>query len=527
MIELDFISERLKTQSALVKKAQDAYNRYQVHINGTGTAEYLEKMSTYENQDQFYLRQKYAKSNRYLFSSLLRPIDKVFTSKGGSRNYNTKNKDVSQYISDVGGGFSLTKWLQHNWVNKFVSDPNGLIFVEVFNKEPYPTYKSIMSVHDYEVYGNNVEWVIFKHEDKNDGKYFRVVDDTSDRIVKWANDKAVIVDEIPNPFKKCPAFTCSDIPSPTSELKGSIVDDCLDLADEYLRDNSVHTIYKLLHGYPLFWMYVQDCPHCKGLGLIDGKTCKYCSGTGKDLRKDVSKIYGLEVPQQGDPTITPPAGYIQPDINSWTKQVEELEWFQRMMHFALWGTDMMQSPTERTATEVMFVNVHPVNERLTAISETAERLDQDLTNLIIGYYVQGYKGASINYGKRFLIENPDQILKRYEEGKKSGLPDAELNQMMEEYYETKYKNQPVQLAYSLKLLHILPAFHYTLEDLKDTVMFDVKLYSIDWVNSLTRDYIIQTGEKELKQQLNDYVQGQKVLRDQSGLGADPGGNPGI
>ena len=65
-----------------IEKAKEAHKVLNVHVNKVGVAEYLNQVEGYENVAQFKLRKKFAASNKAIFTNLLRPVDKVFTTAG-------------------------------------------------------------------------------------------------------------------------------------------------------------------------------------------------------------------------------------------------------------------------------------------------------------------------------------------------------------------------------------------------------------------------------------------------------------
>ncbi len=203
-----------------------------VHVNGRGVAEYLEKIDGYENETQFKLRKKHAMSNKFLISNLLRPVDRVFSAKGGSKVYNidgeaSKTEFQTEVLSDVRYGFSIRKWLRDVQANKLYSDPAGLVFVEIAERvneeaqpKAYPTLKSIQAIKDYKTEGRSVDYVVFEPYKKKNERgeeqpqlFFRVVDDAYDYLFVKDGETVYEIEEsrIENPWGRVPAIVNSDI----------------------------------------------------------------------------------------------------------------------------------------------------------------------------------------------------------------------------------------------------------------------------------------------------------------------------
>lgn len=514
-------------QNKFIGKAVKMYTDLNLIVNGVGVDTYLEQIQGYENKSQHELRRKLAMSTKHIMSSTLRSMDKVFTSRGGSMSYNlpdSRKPQMKAIVESVDNGIGIRNWGRLSWKNKFITDPNGIILWEVGEEEIYPTYKSIKSIHDYIITGMQPEYIIFKpyQVDDDDGEYYRVIDDALDRLVVVNGDDIREVEDetYPNYIGFVPAFTCSDIPDPNSDLKISPIDSVVELVKEYLRDMSIHTIYKFLHGYPVFWRYVHDCPKCDGLGKIDGNECPYCDGTGKKLSKDVSDVLGLAVPESGEPSLAPPAGYIQPDNVTWEQQRNELDWLYASIYYAIWGSFSLDKLTDKTATEIM-ADTQPIIDRLNEFTDTADMVIRKSIEIIGTFHFEGWGGASVSLGRRFQIESPGALLKEYTGGVKNGLSDEALNYMLIQYYHAEFEGQPLMLARMLKLMQVEPFIHIPIEKLKDMNVpeqdYKAKLYYAEWSAGLGNEKVLFVEPSALREQLYIYVS-QKELKDESKKG---------
>lgn len=531
-----------KGQPHWIKEACEDHRKLDVHINGEDVAEYLESVNNYENARQYELRKKFATSNKFVFENLLRPIDKIFSAKGGNKTISASTKSKEQLlkgkISEIQYGYSVTDWIQKIQANKFYSDPNGLVFFEVKDNETYPTIKGIKCIFNYLSNGRYCEWVIFKPEKRNDiaGKqidadFYRVVDDKFDYLIKVKADQFTIVDEETYPimFKRCPAIINSDLIDAELEMKKSPVDSVIELADHYLNTSSVKNIYEFLHGYPIFWAYVQPCRKCDGTGLYEGETCTSCRGEGHTFRKDVSDVIKLKPPTSSDePTLAPNiAGYVQPDLEVWKEQRIELDWIWGLMHFTMWGTSVQDSPNnkEKTATEA-FINVQPVNDKLNSFADSFEDLEKKMVDFIGDFYLrESYKGSSINYGRRFLVESPDQIWNKYEKAKVAGSPKVSLDYLLNQFYQAEFANDLESLTVATKGIKLEPFVHKTDEEISSLteVLIEDKIkkyYFNEWFKSLVYEDILLKDVDTLSNEFETYLKikndaRQEALRVQS------------
>ena len=535
ILTTDQIFKYIKTpQNPNLTRAVNQYTQLNVNVNGLGVTEYLDTLQGYENIDQAKLRKKRAKSNKHIFSAALRPMDKILTAKGGSvfLNLPDSQEDMAKaQLANVRNGESMKDFFQKIWKNKFVTDPNGLIMFEVEDDNTYPTYKSILCIHDYLISGIVPDYIIFKKYSEtfaennglSEGDYYRVIDDAFDYVVRMGDESATIIDDLTfdNYFGVVPAFTCSDLQDPNFDLKLSPIDSVIELSDEYMLDGSIHSIYKFLHGFPLYWQLLSDCSHCEGSGKIEGEKCSYCSGTGKDLKRDVSKIFGVEPPVGDDPVIVPNiAGYVSPPIDVWQEQRVELDWMETAIEFGIWGTERTEEAKNETATGA-FINTQPKNDRLNEMSDTTERLMKTAVDLYLSFYYINYPGSAINLGRRYLIEPPDSIMKRFIDGKEGGMPATSLRNILIEYYHTIYENQPNNLAKMVNLINTEPFPHLSIDELPEYTSQDDKLgklYINDWVAQLeNQQYLIFSTQKERKKSLLEFIKTKKDGIESTGI----------
>jgi len=526
MVDESYILSVIQKHPSYMVSLKKAHKLLRMHYHGIGVNDYVSKITGLENSDQLRLREKYARSNKNLFSNLAAPIDKLFTAKGKNKNYQTstssQEKQLKDYIHSVDNGKSLEMWLKSYWKDKIAADPNGIFLIEIDSEgNPYPTYKSILSIRDYSQSGQSLDYIIFEPKKKvingKEHDTVRVLDDDSDRLYIIGQNNIVLVedDTYKNELKKVPGCIISAIEDTTSEYKKSSIDEEVELANEYLRDNSVKTIYKLTNGYPIFWMYYSQCPVCKGSKEHNGEPCKSCNGTGLALKKDVSEIVGIKPPESPeDITIAPDiAGYVSPPSENLEQMTGELSLLKDMMFFSHWGSTM-ESGDNQTATG-RFIDVQPVYDRLNNYADCLEVIESILVDYIGAILLKkGYKGCSINYGRRYLVETPDQILDKYIKGIEKGINDTTLTYLLKQYYQTQFATDPMMYVYYEKLIDLEPWIHKKITDipqnLQNSIDFKKKIYINEWANTLTINDIVMSDLKKLDKILTKYVEQKNI-----------------
>jgi len=500
-----------------ITEAIKEHKRLNVHINGKHTSGYLKTIDNIENPKQLSLRQKFLTTNRHVFANISRPIDKVFSAKGGGNIYNlntdSKEKKLTDKLGNIRHGKTIRNWIRDIQANKYYTDPCGLVFFEWNSEKTYPTIKSIKAIQNYYSDGRTVEWVLFNpiEDEKLHTKTYRFVDDFKDYTISVKDELYTILEDKTyiNPFKEVPAIINSDIVNSDLTHNESPFELVLSLADHYLRTGTIKNINEFLHGYPIFWRYATDCQACGGTGMIEGKTCGSCFGTGKNLNKDITDVINVERPGTGDPILTPDlAGYVTPPIEVLGEMRLEQEGLMSLMELTLWGSKMAKDATNETATAA-FLNVQPVNERLNGFSDAFEDMEKKMTDLVGKFYLKIYKGSSIAYGRRYLIESPDVIWKKYETSRKSGVSKVALDYLLLQFYQSEYNNDIENLTVMQKSIKLEPFIHKTDEELVKlpvgTEDIKAKLYFNEWFKTINTFDLLTKEIKVLKNEFETYL----------------------
>lgn len=528
----------------LIDAAKLNNKKLRMHLYGEGLKHEIHPIDGHEKETLTNLRKKYAKSNKDLFARLGRPIDKVFTARGGSVYYNmgdSANKQAADLSMNIKDGLSVRKWIETKWKPHTLDDPNGLIFMEIGSPingrlMTYPTYKSITTVYDYQSAGSSLEYIVFnvsasektKAGYRQEDRIFRVVDDSFDYWVKLDgegdNTSALILKDqtYPNYFGEVPAILNSDYASAETEgLMLSIYNDVIDLADDFLLTGSIRNLAKLRMAYPKYWEYASDCKVCKGEREVEGKKCESCKGTGKQIMANPGDVKLIQHPtDKNDPVITPNvAGFVEFPVDYFNFSTLEIADLENIMSLTIWGTEAKkqtpgmnlskQGDTVKTATEVID-DIQPKADRLQSISEQAEKRHKFIIDHAIQITIDSsYKGASVNYGRRYMIESADAIWEKYSNARIKGASTSILDDLLMEYIETKYQGDPVGLNIQLKLLMVEPFIHKTVEQVKalDPLFEDYckKLYFSEWLATMSEGALISYKVEQLKEQLTQFV----------------------
>lgn len=537
-----------------IKKARKMARKNNMHVTGKGVVSFLEMIDSYETQAQKNLREKLVKSNRSLFSFILRPTDKIFTAKGGSVAYNLPDAQIStlkEMISDVADGLNIKKYLKKVVKKHYVIDPNGVLFIDIDPEGRLETHVVKSSdIFWYDNIGNRVRAIIFdtgkkeltdteekrfkaisdeRLQEERDKRYYRVIDSQTDRIfVKGAVRTELISSEtLDNYFGFVPALILGDEKSPDHDLFESVCADIIEDADQFLRQCSVSNVHDLAHLYPRYWSYAQACTTCGGEGEIhtlvsgseeennavyESSTCPTCNGSGLKNRSNPSDEVIVPVPMEGDPVLAPNLmGFVSPDLQTAQFYTKKMQDAKNEMFQAMWGTTYEQGGKRETATG-RFLDAQPVQDRLRDMSETFAKMHRFMLRCygIVILRNPNYE-PKVSYGTRYILDGPDDILKKYTESTNYDISEVVYLDLRNQYLEAEYQSDSVELMKQKKLANVEPfptmkvKDILAIENLPDADRF-AKMYYASWISQLDESKKVLMTEQQLRLDLQEYVE---------------------
>lgn len=523
--------ELLKRHRVVDKWVFEARQRraeFNALVNGVDFSELLIKIEGIETEKRAKSRKKYAKDIRDVFARVFKKRYNVFEAVGGSEitriDSNTIKQKFEEILSNFKGNKSLEKYLSDCLFNLWDIDPNGIFFIEYITendelKKIYPTYKSINDIRYYKSNGQLIDFIIFEPKAKEGINYWRFVDGLNDYTFKEVNGIFTLEIEksFTHKFESVPAVILSDVEKVGSEIRISPVDQISELAKDLARDKSILTIYKAQKGFPLHWRYVQECKTCRGISK-DGKKCEDCGGSGILGKNDVTDVINLTIPQEGDPKLAPEiAGFIAPDLDTWTQYNEDVKNFEKLIEATFWGTTETKGNNE-TATG-KFIDTQPITNELSRISSNIEFIHNQLAKFILKALKVTDQSNYIyyrTYGKRFIIDSPDVVMKRYDEARKNGDNTTILDRLLNEWIVSKFKSDNYSLAIQLKKAQVEPYVHYSITEIHaifGSREAQKKAVFQEWWKDAPHD----KSEVELRKQFNDYFNSIAPIENNKGI----------
>jgi hypothetical protein len=507
----------VKTVPPWVVEAREYHKKLKALVYGIDFKDRLLRIEHIEaNSKKAEARKKYSRPIKDINSKILAPVNNIYSATGGGKEFPRLSEDQSKTllskITKVRSGLSLEKWLQTYWSKDlYVVDPAGLIFLEWKDEKAWPTYKSIDRIRNYEADGQSLEFVIFEPKtDPEDEtiKIWRVVDDAKDYLIAQKGETYTLRDDFDNPFGWCQGRVNSNLEVFDRTHRLSPLDDVIELEEEMLRDRSILTIHKFLHGFATPYRPRVICPKCHGIGKIGIAKCTDCDGKGYILDKDVTDEIIIPIDLEADNPIGLPsdfAGFISPDLEIWNQYRLEAKTMTNEAFEALWGTREVEVKDQTAMGAVL--NLQPFTTKLNAWSDVAQSQESFFTESLANFYLTSKdkreRISVITYGRNYIIQPPSFLLEQFQKSTSSKDPLVIRDRQLVEYLTAKYKNDPVTLRSELLKKDLEPYIFYDIETVE-------KIYGqreaqrkglfIEWWESLD-DYSV--GLEKLK-----------ILRDQ-------------
>jgi len=534
--ELDQVIQIIKNNEQVPKwvtKSREDHKTLRALIDGDDFKTELSKIEHIEKSEKKWeVRKKYSRSIKDLNQRLLRPIDNVYSATGGSKNYKLtgdKLKTLLKKLSNVRGNKSLEQWLQTNWMHVYHNDPDGVIFIEYTTKDTedcWPTYKEITKIRNYEKDGQALEWILFEPKKvpvRKNGSHevvelIRFVDDENDYTFKKNGSGYVLVEDLSfeHPFGRVPGIVNSDIEKLGVLNALTPIDAIVEPEKEYLRDQSIKTIYKFIRGIPKFWRYNELCPTCHGtLKTGDNSACKSCDNTGWKLDSDISDEVMLTIPEGDDIKLAPDiAGWLVPPGDILDNMNQELSTLEIGMYEAHWGShkSKLNQNVDKTATEV-WLDAQPVMNRLNKYGDVGEWVEHYLTELIANFLFttkdKDENISSIHYGRNYIIQPPEFLLAEYHKSKEASDGVTILDRKLSEYLTSKYKNDPIALRVEILKATLEPWVHYTIDLVKEVFGVEAaqrKMLFGDWWETLTFESFEKKTDESLAGEMKTFIE---------------------
>lgn len=338
---------------------------------------------------------------------------------------------------------------------------------------PYVIYISISDVHDFKKTGSNVDYLIYKFEEKKEGsqkyKVYRYIDKDRDALfIEKQNEVNLIDDSVF--FHKVgytPVKQISDmylISSMLPEITASQLSHVVGEFASYEIQFKELKISEVRHAFPKYYSIGFKCPVCDGDKQIlnpdtdpeqsalyhfhnhrfdvgETITCPYCKGEGSIATINSKEVMKLPAAINDQPlNLTgAPAGFIQFPRDSLEYQDEKLKDLESKIIFDCTGNKNIVIARLQTATEVD-TNTRSLESR---IQERQSLIESNIVFSVETACLMA--GIKVEYDYKFQrnvsYKSTDTLYKEIAEASKSGMPKEYIDQLRYELTQIRF-NQP-------------------------------------------------------------------------------------
>lgn len=355
---------------------------------------------------------------------------------------------------------------------------------------PYPYFLEMRDVIDYEInqgFGGDedtVVWIVFRLDETriayfDDKSYqiFEVKKGTTDVIGELAN--------VPHNLGYCPAAKFWSEEHPFAKYLSKL--------DKLLFFLISKDEMDLGNSYPVWWVYESDCDfenpdnldYCDGgflrstngnylmsrqlgattAGLV---ACPKCKGNFRGA----GTVLKMPVPKSGDEKpLGVPAGIITTPVDNLAYHVTELERRSWEIYEGIVGSGGEPTNDQAQNEKQVISSFESRTDVLKKFKKHFERVQAWTESTICKLrYDTKFKGISVNYGQTFYLATAEMLLQNYQDALKANTPDEILDEMLDDYHQTKYRNNPDMRERETVLTALDPFRHRTLAQVKE--LFD-------------------------------------------------------
>ena len=521
----NLIQKRPKRQ--LLQNAERHQNRLKLHgeteIESIRTnPAYIELLSWVES---FLTRDKY---NRFcqllrlpvvsleITQDIYQEYFRIFEGQNPFFSYEFSNPDNSDafksYLKNELKDFHFFKTIGFEQLKYQI---NSILVVDMPSDgegNPYYYFIDVSKVIDVKSDKNGtIHHLIFEVDDKT----IAVYDSESYRIYKVDGTKIIgepIVENL-HGLGYCPAsyFWNKNLKGSNTVEKKSPITDVLGRLDKYLIEDTFKEYADLYGTFPIITTYEELCNFegCdngfisedftyieNGTEVVKTRKTK-CPACGESEEIGPGTIFEIPAPQTSDdPNLSNPVSVISPD----TKSLEYIK--QKLVEYA----EIIREVTIGTRGRVL--NEKQVNE--TQIFGSFESRQNILLNIASSFeavhkfandtvarlmFGDSFISSTVYYGDQFFLKSVDNLQAEYEQAKKSGEPDEEIDQIYRQILATKYKGNDERIERAWILYNLNPEPHKTVDQCRQLVA-DLAMDQTDFVIKSRFNTFISRFERE-------------------------------
>ena len=456
---------------------------------------------------------------------------KVFEAKDSYFDINTekdKKLELKVFLEKTGEPY----FWQEEALDLLFTDVNTLIMVDMppigQQGDPYFYKIGIEQIHDLEVTGKQLSYVIIRSEKVENKQYFVVVDDQF--YYKYSQEGEIIIkeSEAKHGLGSVPCnFLFFESLSSNLIVKRSGISSVLGALDTFVRKYTSKEHLDLYNSFPIYWKYEEDSSDeydrdtiigdyvDSGLSTADAIALYEKKASSKNPMIGAGTV--IEVPTPSDntePDLRDPVGIISPDTNSLDYNTKEIERLEDRIYRKATGRPQEKEIADRpVASQIQSQYEGERNVLLwlaNQLSVSRKWLTETLCSLKEGNAVV----CTASFGSEFFIEDERSVLENFKLYKEAGASQGSVLMRNKSLIQASTKGKPSERERLELLEHLEPlptmdlvaAQELVLADLVEFKEWDLKVNFAERINKFERENgsILAYGlDKSFEKRIND------------------------
>lgn len=466
------------------------------------TTEFLEWVRGFLPKDKFTIFTqlfKFPLPTPEIVEDVYRELERVFYSRNSSTSYQFTDSELAEDWASYRKN-KLNEpdiWKTIGWKRMQVS-PNSILIIDLpaeqtsERPEPYFYWLEIDAVIDYKTDDNqSFEWLVFNQPNNR----IAVFDTDSIRVYQLNEKREIesLVSEASHDLGYCPArfFWSMPLNEKNKDLKKNPITKELSSLDWYLFFALSKRHLDLYAPYPIYSTYEADCnfenaetgDYCDGGFLrnrnrddayvlaLDGSIAR-CPCCGEKALVGPGSVVSVPPPNQseGVADMRNPVQITTIDKDSLEYNVTECKRLKDEIVVSIVGSGGTVSEKEAINETQVAANFENKTTVLNALKTNFEQAQKFVDDTVCRFrYGKSFISSSISWGTEFYVFTSKELHDKYDQAKKAGASNAELDAITDQILEVEYRNNPLLLQRMQILRQLEPCRHKTLNEVMSLV----------------------------------------------------------
>jgi hypothetical protein len=415
---------------------------------------------------------------------IFQEYNRIFDGQNPFFNYEFSNPDfATDFKSYLNNELNDRNFFKTIGFEQLKYSINSILVVDMPSDgqgNPYYYFLDVCNVIDVKSDKNGtIKHLIFQINEKTvavyDSESYRVYNVDGEKIIGEA-----IVDN-PHGLGYCPAsyFWDKNLKGTNTIEKKSPITDVLGRLDKYLVEDTFKEYADLYGTFPIITTYEELCNfdgcdngfisedytvNVNGIDEIQTRQVK-CKACENKEEIGPGTIFEIPAPQTSDdPNLSNPVSVITPDTKSLEYIKAKLTEYAEKIREVTIGTRgkvLSESAVNETQIFGSFESRQNILLNIASSFEKVHKFANDTVARLM--YGDAFISSVVYYGDQFFLKSVEQLMFEYEQAKKNGEPDEEIDQIYRQILVTKYKGNDDRIERAWILYNLNPEPHKTVE----------------------------------------------------------------